>query len=115
MGTMIVTYEESVDDNKKPVLTVTSPKHKPKYIIKKSEDGFQFFDITMKPQGQLPQALKGKFSTPESALRCINAYVLQTTTTKRKEMDDRFKERDLENAAKSKPDNKEYVQQGTAD
>lgn len=72
--------EERLDENGKPLVFVSSPKFRSKFVIHKSNDGFCFLSIKME-KGRTPEVLQGKFTNLESALYLIKRHVRNSRET----------------------------------
>jgi len=96
------------------VYTISSPKYKADFIVKKSNDGFAFFDVQMSV-GQLPRELTGKYTSAEKGLEAVKRFLRKAKESKNARRDNMVKRREAQkNAQKLQSDNKEHVQQGTA-
>ena len=75
-----LSYVEKVDENDRPMYEVTSPKHRRKFRVVKSNDGFALFRIQV-ANGTTPKMLEGKYTSLEAAYKQIRQYVNQTRET----------------------------------
>tara|TARA_R100001460_G_scaffold4206_2_gene12131 strand:+ start:8065 stop:8397 length:333 start_codon:yes stop_codon:yes gene_type:complete len=84
-------------------------------IIQKSNDGFIFFEIKFE-KGNLPEDLKGKYSSIPAAKKAVENY-LKTKNMSRSARRNYFTEareqRKKKDAAKNKSEGSEHVHQGS--
>lgn len=91
--------KETLDANGKPYFEVKSSKYKNPFIVRKTNDGFAFFEVAVKG-GKLPASLEGRHTTSTSAVQAIKAYINQMPETKTVRRDNYSKEREEKNASK---------------
>lgn len=99
--------KEKLDENDKPYLLIKSEKRNTDYIIRKTRDGFVFYEIAV-TSGAIPASLQGMYSSIDLAFRALKEYLRSAPESKAVQRDRKY-------AAKSKSKHKEPVQQGTAD
>jgi len=70
--------ERTVDINARPMYTITSPMVAVSYIVKPSNDGFCFYDISTSAGG-LHTSLSGKYTSAEGAMKALEKHLNQMT------------------------------------
>ena len=88
---MSVEIKETVDRNKKPYFTITSDKYKSDFIVRKTEDGYQFYEVAAS-KATLPKALEGRYLTPEDAIKKVKEYLNGVKKTAAKRRDETYEE-----------------------
>lgn len=69
-----ILVDEFIDEDGNSRIVVESPKHTGKFVIRKTNDGFAFFEI--KPtSGKTPQKLSGRFTRLDKALKAVKEYI----------------------------------------
>lgn len=107
--------EQTLDDFGKPFFTVQTDKAVEPYYIRKSNDGFIFYEIRTK-SGKIAADLAGKYSSSVAALEALEKYVANKRITKEAKRNANSKARiEDKNAQRVQSDSKKQVQQGTAD
>lgn len=72
----MTSVESLLDEDRRPYYKVTSPKFKASFVVKKSEDGFCHYSISLEgTSGKLPRILKSQFTRPDIALRELHSYI----------------------------------------
>lgn len=74
MPTDDITVKETLDEFGKPRFIISSPKFKADFIVKKTFDGFSFFEIKT-TKGSVPAKLSGSYTTFSKALSDVKNYV----------------------------------------
>ena len=93
-----------------PLYEVSSEKSKAIFYVKKTNDGFAFFDVSVSI-GQVPGELTGRYSTPEKGVEAVKNYIRVAKETRAARRENFSKARDeRKNAKKQQPDNTEHVQ-----
>lgn len=69
-----IKVEESLDEFGKPTLLICTPKFKADFIVKKSNDGFSFFQIVTN-KGRVPKELSGFYTTLYNAKDSVLSYI----------------------------------------
>lgn len=108
---------ERLDDYGKPYFEVKSDKFNCTFIVKKSNDGYSFYEITQ-TNGTTAEVLKGWFSSSKKALQVLAHYIelAKTSTTVQRDRKTKIREQHRKkNASAAKSNSKEHVQQGTPD
>lgn len=70
----MISVEESLDDFGKPRFVIKTDKFKSDFIVKKSNNGFSFFEVAVS-KGKVPKELEGSYSTAYIALDAVKHYV----------------------------------------
>jgi hypothetical protein len=76
-----IKVEETIDDNGSPRLIFTTPKFKAKFIVRKSNDGFSFFEVAV-DSGRIPAELGGKYTGLSQASQEVKKYIKKSKETK---------------------------------
>lgn len=106
---------KTTDEFDRPMWICTTPKAKAKWYVKKSNDGFVFYEIKSE-KNAVAKDLQGKFLRPTDALKVLKKYFERmpvSNALRREEMAERMKA--SRNASKPKPDSQDAVQQGSSD
>lgn len=77
--------------NDKPQLTVTSDKYNGYFTVRKSNDGFSFFEISVS-QGKVPKVLSGRYTGLRQAKQALVKYLESAKETKAKARDRKYEE-----------------------
>ena len=72
---MVATVNEHEPEvkNTAPYWSISSDKFNHTFYVKKSFDGFVFFQVTI-DKGTLPDKLKGFYTKPQEAIKAVLAY-----------------------------------------
>jgi hypothetical protein len=90
---MAVTVKENPPKwNENPTVEIDSDKFKHKFIVKKSEDGFAFWQVRV-TQGQVPAALSAFYTTMEKAVDAVLEYERKAQKSKTVVRDEKFENR----------------------
>ncbi len=110
---MIITQKMDMDG--KPLWIITTDKSKAEYQVKKSEDGFVFYDVGISV-GSVPAKLSGKYTTPDKALKDVRDYIRTMPVSKTVERDIKAANREKRKNAKTvSTDDTQHIQQGSSD
>jgi hypothetical protein len=106
---------EFIEDTAKLTCICKSDKMVTPLTIRKSRDGFIFFEVVTE-KGSVPEELKGKFSNMPSAREAVAQYfrtMPETVAARRASFNKDFDERKkVKNAAKSEPEDDQHLHQG---
>lgn len=94
---------ESLDENGKPLFTVTSKKHNEPIYVRKAQDGFSFYEVAF-GKGSAPVQLQGRYLTFNSALTAVADYIKHARVSTSKRRKDTYEE-NHPNVADAKSDN----------
>lgn len=92
--------KETSDERGNPVFEVSSPKTKTTYKVQKTNNGFAMFDIRVS-DAKKPKELEGSWTTPEKALKHLEAYLKVKKETKLVRRDNNIKAREEQKNAKA--------------
>lgn len=101
-----VLIETSYDSKGQTLYTITSEKFNSPIIVKKTNDGFSFYEVEMKV-GHLADSLKGRYTKPDLAVSDVLKYIKTAKVSKAKQRDLNYAKN---HASATEPDNKELVQ-----
>jgi hypothetical protein len=106
---MAVNIKEFIPNvEERPRVRITSDKFKQEFLIKPTNDGFIFYEVTTS-KGPLPKELSSKFTRMKEAVDAVIKYerkAKDTPTVKRDKI------REERNAAKIQRDSTEHVRTG---
>jgi|TARA_R110000868_G_scaffold266914_1_gene526207 hypothetical protein len=106
---------EFIEDTARLTCICKSDKMVTPLTIRKSRDGFIFFEVITE-KGAVPEELKGKFSNMPSAREAVAQYfrtMPETVAARRASFNKDFDERKkVKNAAKSEPEDDQHLHQG---
>ena len=91
-----------------PYYEITSPKTKQKYTVRKSNDGFCFYEVAV-AKGNVPSVCEGKYTNPFNAIKTVQKFIETMRVSQTVERDAKYAERH-KNASKSGSDSKDNVQ-----
>jgi uncharacterized protein (DUF1499 family) len=94
----MVDVKMGMDDNAKITYKVTTPKTKVDYLVSKTMNGYNSYNITS-TQGRIPDALSGIYTTPDKALEALVKYLKAIPETKTVQRDNYFREKKLKHAS----------------
>lgn len=66
--------EESLDEWGKPILKIKSPKFKQTFTVRKSNNGFSFFEVAVQ-KGKVPKEIGGTYTTLYKAQDALLSYI----------------------------------------
>ena len=104
---MPTVVEEEWDEDGRPKYIVSSDKFKVKWIVRKSEDGFAFYEIVC-TKGKLAKELQSKFTTSAKALDAVKSYIDRSSVSNTVAVERNYEER---HGAAGKSNDKKHVQQ----
>lgn len=102
--------KEKTDDRGSPMLVVKTDKANAEYYIKKTNNGFVFYQISVNG-GQIPESLSGMYTRMSTAKEHLLKYLDKMPKTKTKQRDDRWSNKV---ASRSQSTGEEPVQQGAS-
>lgn len=109
---------EFIEDPSKLTCICKSPKMIHPLNIRKSQDGFIFFEVVTE-KGDLPAELKGRFSDMSRAKEAVAQYfrTMKETPAARRENfhQEREERKKVKDAAKSKSEDDQHLHQGLGD
>lgn len=98
------------DEDGQVTYKVSSTKKKCDYTVRKSNDGFVFYEVGIS-KGIIPKEISGRFTSPEKALDALGKYLHKSSESTTVQRDKRAERR--ENAkSRSKSNDKEHIRQG---
>lgn len=89
---IMVDAKMGFDENGKVTYKVTTPKTKVDYLISKTMNGYNSYNITS-TQGRISDTLSGIYTTPDKALEALVKYLETIPETKTVRRDNYSKER----------------------
>ena len=96
--------QEVMDENKRPMFKVTTPKANIEFEVKKVEGNTSFYKVFVS-KGSVAEELAGVYTTPDKGLKALKAYINGMKTTKTVERDEKYKRNHSQDAVQ--PDDKE--------
>lgn len=69
--------EKDVDFLGKSIWKVSHPKRKASYLVRRTNDGFIFYEVRNE-KGTVPKELSTKFTSPKSAITAVVRYLEKT-------------------------------------
>lgn len=106
---------EFIEDTVNQRCVCKSDKFVESILIRKSRDGFIFFEVAFE-NGQTPDALKGKYTSMNSAKKAVATYTAnakQSRASRTQYFNEQRDKRKQRNAAEDQPKGSEHLREGS--